>query len=239
MKTTFFRCVADEPSRPNTSCVPASRVTASDRARWVAEIRECSMVRFSCVIGLIQITSTDYQVFTHRVGPRLSSQGFFAAIPKNRDLWLFGAWFGNNPFERKIDRCLKKDEHWCLWTKTVKNFVERHPALHSIPLLKYTFLLNRLEAIHVPELKIAFIPNPKAANRSIKLAVATSLNPSFTGDPHKANWIYVPTNRLSSIDAFKFGFVRNPLCRTWRRSRRRRRDSPGAAPRRESRGRRA
>ena len=81
--------------------------------------------------------------------------------------------------------------------------------------LQYSYALNQVDSFHVPELDIAFIPNPKVANRSIKLAIAKKINPNFSGDPHSANWQYLSNNSLQNYTGFKFGFVRNPLDRLY------------------------
>ena len=71
--------------------------------------------------------------------------------------------------------------------KKIMYRIKRSPLRNVLP-LQYSYALNKLDTFQVPELGIAFIPNPKAANRSIKLAIDTRLNPQFRGDPHNANW---------------------------------------------------
>ena len=63
----------------------------------------------------------------------------------------------------------------------------------------------------VPQLKLGFVPTPKVANRSIKAAVAVTVDRNFQGEPHRANWQYAPLALLRDNDYFRFGFVRNPL----------------------------
>ena len=96
--------------------------------------------------------------------------------------------------------------------KQTMHLIQGNKMLRRLP-LKYSYVLNRLDVIHVPELNVAFVPNPKVANRSIKLAMATRINPEFRGDPHNAGWKYVTLGQLQQLDCFKFGFVRNPLDR--------------------------
>lgn len=81
--------------------------------------------------------------------------------------------------------------------------------------LKYTHAFNQIGSFTVPELNIAFIPNPKVANQSIKLAIAKKLDPNFKGDQHLANWQYNSNRNLNKFTGFKFGFIRNPLARLY------------------------
>jgi len=88
-------------------------------------------------------------------------------------------------------------------------------SLQKVLPLKYSYVFNRLDSFIAPELNIAFVPNPKVANRSIKLAIARKVDPNFKGDPHTANWQHISSKALNRFTGFKFGFVRNPLDRLY------------------------
>lgn len=87
--------------------------------------------------------------------------------------------------------------------------------LRSLPLMRYTYLFDVSTGIVVPELKLCFVPTPKAANRSIKAAVASVARPGYRGDPHLAGWQYRPVATLKETGFEGFGFVRNPLDRLY------------------------
>jgi chondroitin 4-sulfotransferase 11 len=93
-----------------------------------------------------------------------------------------------------------------------KQRLKRSRVIRSFPLLHYTYLFDLSKAIVVPELGVVFVPTPKVANRSMKAAMAQTLNPGFQGDPHQG-WQYVPVALMRDNDYFRFGFVRNPLDR--------------------------
>lgn len=87
--------------------------------------------------------------------------------------------------------------------------------LRSLPLMRYTYLLDTSTGIVVPELGMYFVPTPKVANRSIKAAVASVVRPDYRGDPHLAGWEYRPVSTLRRTGLHGFGFVRNPLDRLY------------------------
>ncbi len=97
--------------------------------------------------------------------------------------------------------------------QVLKRWFGNNAFVRHLPFIKYSHVLNQLDAIVVPDLNLAFIPNPKAANRSIKLAIARKLNPNYHGNPHRINWATIPKNKLRGTEYFKFGIVRNPLQR--------------------------
>ena len=66
--------------------------------------------------------------------------------------------------------------------------------LRALPLMRYTYLFDISTGIVVPELEMCFVPTPKAANRSIKAAVASVARPGYRGDPHLAGWGYRPVS---------------------------------------------
>lgn len=80
-----------------------------------------------------------------------------------------------------------------------------------LPLIRYSYLLDYPKAILVPELELCFVPTPKVANRSMKLAIAERIGMQWQGDIHHAPWQYAPLALLDKQNYFRFGFVRNPL----------------------------
>ena len=105
---------------------------------------------------------------------------------------------------------------WSLSLKTVdraKRRLKNSRLFCSLPFLHYTYLLDVSKAILVPELKLGFVPTPKVANRSMKAAIAVTVDPAFSGEPHRANWNYTPLALLKDNDYYRFAFVRNPLDR--------------------------
>src|SRR5690606_1020098 len=93
-----------------------------------------------------------------------------------------------------------------------KRHLKHGQWFRSLPGLRYTYLFDLPKAIVVPELRLVFVPTPKAANRSIKAAIRRRLDPGFRGDPHQG-WRYTPVALMRDNDFFRFGFVRNPLDR--------------------------
>lgn len=93
-----------------------------------------------------------------------------------------------------------------------KRHLKHAQWFRSLPALRYTYLFDLPKAIVVPELRLVFVPTPKAANRSIKAAIRCRLDPEFRGDPHHG-WRYTPVALMRDNDFFRFGFVRNPLDR--------------------------
>lgn len=90
----------------------------------------------------------------------------------------------------------------------------KHSAIVTkLPLIRYSYLFEYPKAIEVPELGIAFIPTPKVANRSMKVAIARHVGMQWQGDIHQAPWQFTPLALLRHNDYFRFGFVRNPLDR--------------------------
>ena len=60
---------------------------------------------------------------------------------------------------------------------------------------------------------MGFVPTPKVANRSMKVAIASHINMPMTTDVHHLPWKFTPLALLRDNDYFRFGFVRNPLDR--------------------------
>ena len=87
--------------------------------------------------------------------------------------------------------------------------------LRALPLVRYTYLFDMATGIVVPELEMCFVPTPKAANRSIKAAIASIARPGYRGDPHLAGWRYRPVSTLKRTGFYGFGYVRNPLDRLY------------------------
>jgi len=94
-----------------------------------------------------------------------------------------------------------------------KQRLKYSPLLTRLPFIRYSYLFEYPKAIVVPELKICFVPTPKVANRSMKLAIAHHIGLSVQGDIHHAPWQYTPLALMRENDHFRFGFVRNPLDR--------------------------
>lgn len=74
---------------------------------------------------------------------------------------------------------------------------------------RYQFETNA--SILIPELKIVYTPIPKAANRSIKHALAETMQIKYQLSSHKANWQFIDVNQLPYEDYFHFTVVRNPI----------------------------
>jgi hypothetical protein len=94
-----------------------------------------------------------------------------------------------------------------------KRRLKHSVLLRRLPLMQYSYLFEYPKAILVPELKLAFVPTPKVANRSMKVAIASHVGMSWQGDIHQAPWHYTPLALLRDNDYYRFGFVRNPLDR--------------------------
>jgi len=96
---------------------------------------------------------------------------------------------------------------------TSKQRLKRSPLATRIPFIHYSYLFEYPKAIVVPELNICFVPTPKVANRSMKLAIAGHIGLQVQDDIHNAPWQFIPLALLRENDFFRFGFVRNPLDR--------------------------
>jgi hypothetical protein len=94
-----------------------------------------------------------------------------------------------------------------------KRRLKHSPVLRRLPLMQYSYLFEYPKAILVPELKLAFVPTPKVANRSMKIAIASHVGMPWRGDIHQAPWHTTPLALLRDNDYYRFGFVRNPLDR--------------------------
>ena len=94
-----------------------------------------------------------------------------------------------------------------------KQRLKRSAWLRSMPLLQYSYLLEIPRAIVLPELKLAYVPIAKVANRSMKAAIAAHIGLPYQGHPNRAAWQYLPVAALPAEDYFRFAFVRNPLDR--------------------------
>ncbi len=79
--------------------------------------------------------------------------------------------------------------------------------------MRYTYLFEYPKTIVVPELGLCFIPTPKAANRSMKIAIANRIGMQWQGDIHHAPWQFTPLALTGQQDCYCVGFVRNPLDR--------------------------
>jgi hypothetical protein len=94
-----------------------------------------------------------------------------------------------------------------------KKKLKHSPLLTHLPLMRYTYLFEYPKAILVPELRMGFVPTPKVANRSMKVAIASHVGMPMTTDVHHLPWNFTPLALLKDNDYFRFGFVRNPLDR--------------------------
>lgn len=94
-----------------------------------------------------------------------------------------------------------------------KQRFKNSPLVARLPFIRYSYLLEYPKAIVVPELKLGFVPTPKVANRSMKMAIANHIGMQWRGDIHHAPWQFTPLALLKDNDYFRFGFVRNPLDR--------------------------
>ena len=96
---------------------------------------------------------------------------------------------------------------------TSKQRLKSSSLITRLPLMRYTYLFEYPKTILVPELKLGFVPTPKVANRSMKIAIANHIGMQWHGDIHHAPWHFTPLALLRDNDYFRFGFVRNPLDR--------------------------
>ena len=94
-----------------------------------------------------------------------------------------------------------------------KQRFKNSPRIARLPFIRYSYLFEYPKAILVPELKLGFVPTPKVANRSMKIAIASYTGMQWQGDIHHAPWHFTPLALLRDNDYFRFGFVRNPLDR--------------------------
>jgi hypothetical protein len=95
----------------------------------------------------------------------------------------------------------------------LKQRFKNSPLVTRLPFIRYSYLFEYPKAILVPELKLGFVPTPKVANRSMKIAIASHIGMQWRGDIHHAPWHFTPLALLKDNDYFRFGFVRNPLDR--------------------------
>lgn len=97
--------------------------------------------------------------------------------------------------------------------RAVRQRFTTSPLPQYMPFLRYRYLRQRSRAILVAELNLGYVSVPKAANRSIKAALADLAGMPYE-DPHAAGWHYVSLATLAAQeDVFRFTFVRNPLDR--------------------------
>lgn len=96
---------------------------------------------------------------------------------------------------------------------TLKQHLKSSRLIRLVPFVELTYLFEIPKAIVVPELKLAFVPTPKVANRSMKAAIARRAGLPNHGDPHSVGWQYTPLALLQDGERYSFGFVRNPLDR--------------------------
>jgi chondroitin 4-sulfotransferase 11 len=82
-----------------------------------------------------------------------------------------------------------------------------------VPFIRYSYLFEYPKTIVIAELKMGFVPTPKVANRSMKIAIASHIGMQYRGDIHHAPWHFTPLALLRDNDYYRFGFVRNPLDR--------------------------
>lgn len=94
-----------------------------------------------------------------------------------------------------------------------KQRIKNSSFVTRIPFIRYSYLFEYPKGIVVPEMKLAFVPVQKVANRSMKVAIATRAGMQWPGDIHHAPWQYTPLALLRKNDYYRFGFVRNPLDR--------------------------
>jgi hypothetical protein len=95
----------------------------------------------------------------------------------------------------------------------VKLRLKSSPLIIRLPFIRYSYLFEYPKTIVVPELKLGFVPTPKVANRSMKIAIASHIGMQWRGDIHHAPWHFTPLALLKDNDYYRFGFVRNPLDR--------------------------
>ncbi len=102
--------------------------------------------------------------------------------------------------------------------RSIKRFlsdkVRDLPAVQSLPFLEHANRLQESRAIEMAELELIYVPIPKAANRSIKLALAHRLGMSLAeSDVHALPWKFLNKRQLRASPFFRFTFVRHPLDR--------------------------
>ncbi len=96
----------------------------------------------------------------------------------------------------------------------VKSACKGSRLLRRMPLLRYTYWLEWPRTIVVDELRLIYLPIPKVASRSIKVALAHRIGLSFDGHPDRAAWRTLPLPlAVRRTDYYRFGFVRDPLDR--------------------------
>ena len=80
-------------------------------------------------------------------------------------------------------------------------------------LLRRLYATSKIGAIQLEGIKLIYIPIPKAANRSVKTALAKKVDKHYSISAHKANWDFISLSKVDSSQHFSFSFVRNPLNR--------------------------
>ncbi len=101
--------------------------------------------------------------------------------------------------------------------KTLEHFFNKSKLVlgNSMPpnALRNHYAKEIPKAIVIEKLKLAYVPIPKAANRSIKTALANSINLKFEVSAHRANWKTIAVEKLPLTGYFVFTTVRNPIDR--------------------------
>ena len=80
---------------------------------------------------------------------------------------------------------------WQALSRTIdasKSRFKNSPRMARLPFIRYSYLFEYPKAILVPELKLGFIPTPKVANRSMKIAIASYTGMQWQGNIHHAAW---------------------------------------------------
>ena len=89
---------------------------------------------------------------------------------------------------------------WRTLSRTIdatKQRMKSSTLITRLPFIRYSYLFEYPKTIVVPELKLGFVPTPKVANRSMKIAIASHIGMQYHGDIHHAPWQFTPL--ISSI----------------------------------------
>ena len=84
---------------------------------------------------------------------------------------------------------------WRNFSRTIdatKQRMKSSTLITRLPFIRYSYLFEYPKTIVVPELKLGFVPTPKVANRSMKIAIASHIGMQYHGDIHHAPWQFTP-----------------------------------------------